>query len=118
MNTNTKKILFIVLFALDMALTVTLFVISILLLANMPTSKPTQVTDMISFFLVNDWAFFGIVVVPLILLLILNVIILFRYLKKSSAKKQRKLEDLSEEEKEELRRELYADMNKQNNNQE
>ena len=39
MNPKTKKILFIALFALDLALTVFLFVVSIIMIATMPKTK-------------------------------------------------------------------------------
>ena len=111
-NPKTKKILFIALFAVDIAITVFLFVVSILLLVNMPAnimevaSKP----PFLKFFYENEWAIPVIVVVPLFVLLGLNIFALFMYVKKTSANKKVKLNELSDAEKEALRQELMRDL--------
>ena len=111
-NPKTKKILFIGLLALDIAITIFLFVVSILLLINMPTytieiaNKP----EFYRFFYQNEWAIPVIIVVPLFLLLGLNVLALFLYVKKTNANKKVKLNELSDAEKEALRKELMRDL--------
>ena len=111
-NPQTKKILFIALFAVDILITAFLFVLSILLLVNMPEttldipSKP----EFFQFFYKNSWSIPVIIVVPLFLLLALNVLALFLYVKKTSEKKKVKLNELSADEKEALRKELMKDL--------
>lgn len=108
-----KKVLYISLFALDMAITVVLFVISIIMLATMPEAgvKPDPST-FIGYLQTNTTVFLCVCVVPLFILLLLNMYFLFRYVKITQQKKKVKLNDLSEEEKAALRAELLADVNK------
>ncbi len=111
-NPKTKKILFIALFAVDIAITVFLFVVSILLLVNMPANivEAANKPEFFKFFYNNEWAIPVIVVVPLFLLLGLNIFALFMYVKKTSANKKVKLNELSDTEKEALRKELMRDL--------
>lgn len=111
-NPKTKKILFIALFAVDIAITVFLFVVSILLLINMPANivEAANKPEFYKFFYNNEWAIPVIVVVPLFVLLGLNIFALFMYVKKTSANKKVKLNELSDAEKEALRQELMRDL--------
>lgn len=111
-NPKTKKILFIALFAVDIAITVFLFVVSILLLVNMPANivEAANKPEFYKFFYNNEWAIPVIVVVPLFVLLGLNIFALFMYVKKTSANKKVKLNELSDAEKEALRKELMRDL--------
>ena len=116
-NPKAKKILFISLFALDMALTCFLFVVSIIMLATMPKSNVEAALlkpdNMIHYFQKNANVFLGVIVVPLIVLLLANITILVLYLRKSSKAKKVALQDLNADEKEELRKQLLADMAKE-----
>ena len=111
MNPKTKKILFITLFALDIALTVFLFVVSIIMIATMP-DLPTEIdkNTFIGYLQANPTVFLIAFVVPLFLLLGANIFILVKYVKKSNEKKKVQLNELSEEEKEALRKELMKDL--------
>lgn len=113
MSKKGKKILYISLFSLDMALTVFLFVVSIFMLATMPknTSQINPKT-FIGFFQANPTIFLLAIVLPEIILLATNVIILIMYVKKTSKKKVQ-LNELSADEKEALRKQLLADLAKQ-----
>lgn len=110
-NPKSKKILFISLFCLDMALTIFLFVVSIIMIATMPKTKSEiDQTTFIGYLQYNPTVFLLAFVIPLFILLAANVAILIWYIKKSSKAKQVKLNDLSDEEKEALRKELMKDL--------
>lgn len=115
-NPKTKKILFISLFALDMAATTFLFVVSIIMLVTMPKNNYEMAIlkpdNMIHYFQKNPKVFLGAIVVPLIVLLLANITVLVLYLRKSSKAKKVGLQDLNAEEKEALRKQLLADMQK------
>lgn len=111
MNPKTKKILFIALFALDLALTVFLFVVSIIMIATMPKTKnEIDTSTFIGYLQANPTVFLIAFVVPLFILLALNVFILVMYVRKTNKAKQVKLNELSAEEKEALRKELMKDL--------
>lgn len=116
MNKN-KKILFLTLFGVDIALTIFLFVISIIMIATMPHT-PEEVTNnlnkpgMIAYFQNNPTVFLFVIVIPLFLLLALNITATVIYAKKSSKPKAISVTDLSEEEKEALKKELLEDLTK------
>lgn len=116
-NPKAKRILFISLFALDLALTCFLFVVSIIMLATMPKSKVEvallKPDNMIHYFQKNPTVFLWSIVVPLIVLLLVNITVLVLYLRKSSKAKKVALQDLNADEKEELRKQLLADMQKE-----
>ena len=111
MNPKAKKILLIALFALDLCLTVFLFVVSIIMIATMPKSKNAiDTSTFIGYLQANPEVFLLAFVVPLFLLLALNVVILIMYIRKTNKAKQVKLNELSAEEKEALRKELMKDL--------
>ena len=113
MSKKNKKILYISLFALDMAITVFLFVVSIIMIATMPKhSYDINPKTFIGYFQANPTVFLLVIVLPEILLLAANILILVFYLKKT-AKKKVQLNELSAEEKEALRKQLLADLAKQ-----
>ena len=111
-----KKPLFIALIALDFAITVFLFVISIIMLVKMGThnNNPQAAADssgpFIRFFITHTTAFLWICVIPLFVLLAANIVGLVIYVRKTSKKEPTKLDDLSEEQKEALRQELLKDL--------
>lgn len=117
---KTKKVLFIALFCLDIALTIALFVISIVMLATMPKDMSTISGNegMIQYFQKNPTVFLVSIVIPLFLLLFGNIGILVWYVKRSTKPKETSLNELSEEEKEKLKQELMKDLlNKEKNNE-
>ncbi len=112
MNSKTKKILFIVLFCLDIAITIFLFVVSILMIATLPETKDA-INDktFIGFLQANpNTAFLFGVLIPLFLLLAVNIVVLILYMRKTNKKKKVGLDELSDDEKEALRRELMKDL--------
>lgn len=112
MNTKTKKILFGTLLGLDIALTVALFVISIVMLATMPKNAAdlALASGFIGYLQKNPSVFLGVVVVPLFALLAVNIGVLVWYVKKTNAPKKVELTDLNEEEKAKLKAELIKDL--------
>lgn len=115
---KTTKVLIIAGIALDVAVTVFLFVISIIMLALIGkyTVKyaPDHATGLIQFLLKNTTIYFWGFVFPLFILLAGNIVGLVFYVKKTSAKEASpaKLDDLSEEQKEALKAELLKDLQK------
>ena len=111
-----KKPLIIGLIGLDFAITVFLFIVSILMLARMakypnnPQAAAAASTGMIRFFIQNPTAFLFICVIPLFILLAVNIVGLVIYVRKTSKREPAKLDDLSEEQKEALRQELLKDL--------
>ena len=120
-SNKTKKVLFIALFCLDIALTVALFVISIIMIFYMVNKDVTAITGnegMIEYFIKNPTVFLVAIVIPLFLLLFANIGILVWYVKRSTKPKETSLNELSEEEKEKLKQELMKDLlNKEKNNE-
>lgn len=111
MNAKAKKILFIALFGLDIALTMFLFIVSIIMIATMPATKQEiDTTTFIGYLQGNPNLFLFAFVVPLFALLAVNIFALVMYLRKTSKAKQVKLNELSDAEKEALRRELMKDL--------
>ena len=117
MNPKIKKPLFIALIAVDVAITVFLFVISIIMLAMLgkygsPKEAINHAQGLILFLLENTTIYFWAFVFPLFLLLAGNIIGLVVYVKKTASKDSApaKLDDLTEEQKEALRLELLKDL--------
>lgn len=114
MNKNLKKGLIIAGITVDVAVTIFLFVVSIIMLATMPESKnEIDTTKFIGYLQGNPTVYLVACVIPLFALLILNICLLALYVKKAS-KKAVVLEDLSEAQKEAIRKELLKDMQEQN----
>ena len=113
---NYKKPLLIGLIALDFAVTVFLFVISIILLVKMgqhpnnPAAAAADSSGMIKYFIENPTAFLCIVVIPLFILLAVNIVGLVIFVRKTSKREPAKLADLSDAQKEALRQELLKDL--------
>lgn len=112
---NNKKPLFIGLIILDVAITVFLFVISIIVLVTMARSNNLQEaidksSGLIKFLLQNRTIYGIFFVIPLFLILAANIVVLVLYVRKTTKKEPAKLEDLSEEQKEALRQELLKDL--------
>jgi len=111
MNPKTKKILYIALFALDIAVTVFLFVVSIIMIATMPELRvDIDTSTFIGYLQGNPNVFLIAFVIPLFALLIGNIVILVFFVRRTAAKKKVQLNELSTEEKEALRKELMKDL--------
>ena len=112
---NYKKPLFIGLIILDIAITIFLFVISIIVLVTMAGSKDlneaiNKSSGLIKFLLQNRTLYGVLFVIPLFVILAANIIGLVFYVRKTTKKEPAKLEDLSDEQKEALRQELLKDL--------
>ena len=110
-----KKPLLIGLVSLDVAITIFLFVLSIIMLANAgkTAAERAAMTGFVGW-LVNleAWVYGVSFVVPLFVLLVANIIGLVIYVRKSTKKEPVKVADLSDEQKEALKKELLNDLNK------
>ena len=113
---KNQKILFIALGALDFAITIFLFVISIIMLVKMgshpndPKGAAADSSGMIKYFIENPTVYLVTCVIPLFVLLAVNIVGLVIFVRKTSGKEPAKLDDLSEEQKEALRQELLKDL--------
>ena len=110
---KNKKPLFITLVALDVAITVALFAISIIMLANVSKSDAERnlMTGFVGWLVrLKPWQYGVFFVVPLFILLAGNIIGLVLYVKRSTKKEPVQVSDLSEEQKEALRQELLRDL--------
>ena len=118
---KNKLPLIIALLVVDVAVTVFLLVINIMMLAKIAPAATTNeainnskglVKILLKFNsdLNNPFLSFIIFVGPLILLLAANIVGLLIYVKKTSANSPAKLQDLSDEQKEALRQELLKDL--------
>lgn len=110
-----KKPLFIGLIVLDIAITIFLFVISIIVLVTMASSQNLneaieKSSGLIKFLLQNRTLYGVLFVIPLFVILAGNIIGLVFYVRKTTKKEPAKLEDLSDEQKEALRQELLKDL--------
>ena len=117
---KSTKILVIAGVAVDVAVTVFLFVISIIMLAFLGkygdvknAIANTKDGELINLLLKNTTLYFWAFVFPLFILLAGNILGLVFYVKKTSVKTEpAKLSDLTEEQKEALRQELLKDLQK------
>ena len=120
---KTTRTLIIIGVALDVCVTIFLFVISIMMLVLIgkygdPKQAAANASGLLLFLLENTGFYFWVFVFPLFVLLAGNIIGLVFYVKKTSAKENTptKLDDLSDEQKEALRQELLKDLMKDSEN--
>ena len=123
MNQKYKKPLFITLIAVDIALTLFFFVISIIVLATMASSNSLEAaigksSGLIKYLLQHRTIYGVLFVIPLFVLLAVNIVGLVIYVRKTTKKEPAKLEDLSDEQKEALRQELLKDLQGENKKEE
>ena len=112
MNVKTKKILIIAGIVLDVAITIFLFVVSIIMLATMPDNAASiDASTFIGYLQGHPTVYLWAFVIPLFLLLALNITVLVWYVKKVGNKKIG-LSDLNDEQKDALRKQLLEEMNK------
>lgn len=108
-----KKALWITLIILDVALTVGLLVIAIIMLARNATMTKAEIiaaTGFIAYLQKNPMVYGLCFVVPLFILLGVNIYALTRYVRATSKKEEVQMNDLSEEQKEQLRQELLKEL--------
>ena len=111
---KNKKPLWIALISLDVIITIALFTVSIIMLANVSKTAGERAA-MKGFvgWLVNDlkpWQYGVFFVIPLFVLLAANIIGLVIYVRKSTRKEPVQVQDLTDEQKEALRQELLKDL--------
>lgn len=118
MNKNVKKALIIGGVALDVGLTIFLFVVAIIMLATMPKTS-AEMADAIAkngpfigFLQKNPTVYLLTNVIPLFLLLAGNIVGLVIYVKKAGKKPQVSVSDLDETTKAALKAELLKDLEK------
>lgn len=113
---KNKKPLIITLIALDVGITVFLFVLSIIMLAQTAGKTAAEIEAATGFigYLQQHPLVYGLTcVVPLFILLAFNIIFLVIYVKKTAKKEPVKVNDLTDEQKEALRQELLKDLQNQ-----
>lgn len=116
MNPKTKKILIFTGLGIDVAITISLFVIAIIMLATMPASRIAaheaieKNGPFIGYMQQHPTVYFWSCVFPLILLLVANIVILVLFVRTLGKKKQMAVEDLNEEQKAALRAELLKEL--------
>ena len=113
-----KKWLWITLAVLDVAVTVFLFVIHIIMLANIVGKTAEEVeqirmgTGLVAYLMKNSTVYLVAFVIPLFLILAANIVALVFYVKKQTKKEPVKVSDLSDEQREALKKELLKDLEK------
>lgn len=116
-----KKPLLIALITVDVAITVFLFIISIIMLAKTATTQSRADIDpntFIGYLQLHTTFYLWVFVVPLFVLLAANIIGLVIYVRRSAKKEPVKVNDLTDEQKEELRKELLKDLTGSGENKE
>ena len=115
---NKKKLLWICLAVVDVAVVTFLFVVHIGMLVNVVGKTPAAVQEFaqgkgLFSFLAGHLAVYGFAfVIPLFLVLAANIVGLVLYIRKTTKKEKVTVSDLSDEEKEALKAELLKDLQK------
>lgn len=117
---KNKKILWIALIGLDVAITIFMFVVHIIMLAKtVGANGVTQPeTTLIGWLQNNLTAYLWIFVIPLFVILAGNIVGLVFYVRKQTKKEEVKVDNLSAEQKEALRQELLKDLMKEESKEE
>ncbi len=116
MNQKAKKILLFVGLGVDIAITLSLFVIAIIMLVTMPSTRIAMEEAIetngpfIGYMQQHPTLYFWSCVFPLILLLVGNIVILVLFVRKLMKKKEVAVDDLNEEQKAALRAELLKEL--------
>ena len=116
MNPKTKKILIFTALGVDIAITISLFVIAIIMLITMPSSRAMleeaqeKNGPFIGYLQQNPTVYLCTCVIPLFALLAANIVILVLYVRKVMKKKEMAVDDLNEEQKAALRAELLKEL--------
>lgn len=112
---NNKKALWIALIGLDVALTIFLFVIHIMMIATLaqhPDGDFSKVTGLTGTLINNLNLYLGAFVIPTFVILAGNIIALVIYVRKQTKKEPISYNQLTDEQKEALKKELLEDINK------
>lgn len=124
MNPKLKKILIISGLCVDIALTIFLFVIAIIMLATMPKDS-VEMRDavningpFIGYLQKNPTVYLVSCVIPLFVLLGANIVFLILYVRKVGKKPEVAVEDLNEEQKAALRAELLKELQNEQKDEE
>ncbi len=122
MNNNKKKTLYIIAVAADVVITVALLVISLMMLIKSGSLSSNELASIkasggegygfIGYLIAHTTTYFCAFVLPLFILLAINIVGLVIYVRKETQKEPIKVHDLSNEQKEALRREILADLQK------
>ena len=114
---KNKKALWISLISVDVVVTLFLFVIHIIMLANVVGKTSAQIqqyinkeNNLITFLIKNKWVYLFAFVVPLFLILAGNIVALVLYVRAQTKKEQVTVDNLSDEQKEALRKELLKEL--------
>ena len=113
---NKKKILWISLGILDIAVVIFFFVIHIVMLSHIIGKSSQEIQEFANgsglfSFLAGHIDIYGYAfVIPLFVILAVNIVGLVLYIRKSTKKQQVSVSDLTEEEKEALKKELLKDL--------
>lgn len=113
---NSKKALLIAAIVLDAVITIALLVISIVMLAETVGKSAADIqngTGFINYLQKHTTFYFCLFVLPLFILLALNIVGLVFYVRKTSKNEPVKVTDLSDAQKEELKKQILADLQKQ-----
>lgn len=118
-----NKIVYIVAVALDMAITIALLVISLMMLIKSSSLKSDELAQIkasngegfgfIGYLIAHTTMYFCAFVLPLFILLAVNIVGLVIYVRKETKAEPVKISDLNDEQKEALRKEILADLNKE-----
>ena len=112
---KNKKVLWIALISLDVVITIFLFVVHIIMLANVVNKTREQIaqlTGLVGTLANNTGLYLGLFVIPTFVILAANIIGLVIYVRKQTKKEPIKVNDLTDEQKEALKKELLEDLNK------
>ena len=113
---NKKKILWIALGVLDIAVVLFFFVVHIVMLANVVGKSSQEIAefakgDGLFAYLAGHIDIYGYAfVIPLFVVLAINIIGLVLYIRRSTKKQTITVSDLTDEEKEALKKELLKDL--------
>ena len=127
MSKKTKSILIFSGIGLDVAATVFLFVVAIIMLATMPANnlskedfnaKIQQNGPFIGYLQAHPTLYLWTCVIPLFVLLVTNIVFLVLYVRKMAKKPEVAVEDLSEEQKAALRAELLKELQSEQKDEE
>lgn len=113
---NSKKVLLTAAIVLDAVITIALLVISIVMLAETIGKSAAEIqngTGFINYLQKHTTFYFCLFVLPLFILLALNIVGLVFYVRKTSRSEPVKVTDLSDAQKEELKKQILADLQKQ-----
>lgn len=115
---KNKKYLYIAFIAIDVIITISLLVISIVMLSQTVGKSAAEIKSATGFigYLQNHTTFyFCLFVLPLFILLALNIVGLVIYVRKSTKSEPISLNSLSEEQKAAIKKQLMEDINKSEN---